>query len=263
MTSTHQTDQPETSMKSNAWQWIYQVLIWPKRTFQAIAANGRRSWLIAMACLSLVAILLSLVGGPARLRQVQMNQGELPEDFQYWSEAQQNQYFSGQQAVQKPLFIYILPLVASLTKLWIGWFIFGSILHLLMTFKGSRHPQEFYLNLVAWASMPFLLRGLVQIVHILITKNAITEPGLSGFLGDADGRLLDYARVLLLMVDIYAIWFLALIFIGSAPISGLKPSKARWAVLWSSLIYIILASLPAFLMDQLSNIGTIQPFIMF
>ncbi|MEE4194890.1 MAG: YIP1 family protein [Anaerolineae bacterium] len=263
MTSTHQTDRPETKEKNNTWRWLYQVLIWPKRTFQAIAENGKGAWLIAMASISLVVIILSLVGGPARLRQIQMNQGELPQDFQYWSEDQQNQYFSGQQAVQKPLFIYILPLVSSLIKLWIGWFIFGSILHLLMTFKGSRHPQEYYLNLVAWASMPFLLRGLVQITHILITKNAITEPGLSGFLGDAEGRLMDYVRVLLSLVDIYGIWFLALILIGSAPISGLKPVKAHWAVVWSSLIYIILASLPAFLIDQLSKIGTIQPFIMF
>ena len=263
MTANNQMDHPEPETKRNPWMWLFQMLIWPKRTFRAIAANGRRSWLIVMGCLSVVILILTLIGGPSRLQQVQMNQGQLPQDFQYWSEAQQNQYFSGQQAVQKPLFIYVLPLIASLGRIWLGWFIFGSILHLMMTFKGSRHPQEYYLNLVGWASIPLILRGLVQIINVLITKSVIVDPGLSGFIPDSSGRLVDYARVLLSMVDFYAIWFLILIFNGSVPVSGIKSSKAHWAVVWSSLIFIPLASLPAFLMNQLSNIGTIQPFIMF
>lgn len=248
---------------SNKWHWFFQILIRPVKIFRDIADHGNRSWLMVLACLSLTVIILSVVSGPPRLRMVQMNQGELPKDFQYLTEAQQNQYFSSQQAVQKPLFIYILPLISSLASLWIGWFIFGSVIHLLMTFKGSRQPQEAFLNLVAWAAIPFILRGIIQIINIIVTKNLISQPGLSGFIPETDNRLLAYIRVLLSMVDLFGIWFLILIFLGSAPVSGLTPSKARWAVIWASLIFIILASLPGFFLDQLSNIGTIQPFIMF
>jgi len=263
MNSKNETINEQNHAVSKKWHWFYQVLIQPVKTFRSIANHGKRSWLMVLACLSLIVIIMSVVNGPPRLRTIQMNQGELPQDFQYWTEAQQNQYFSSQQAVQKPLFIYILPLISSLASMWIGWFVFGSVIHLLMTFKGSRQPQEAFLNLVAWASVPFVLRGIIQIINVIVTKNLINQPGLSGFIPETSSRLLAYIRVLLSMVDIFGIWFLVLIFLGSVPVSGLKPIKARWAAIWASLIYIILASLPGFILDQLSNIGTVQPFIMF
>lgn len=249
---------------NHPWKMLLWIFFHPKRVFAAISGSKRRSWHVPMLVLTAFMIILSLIGGPARLQQAQMNMGQPPDEFQYWTEEQQNQFFESQQAVQGPLFIYIFPLIGSLVQLWLGWFLFGSIFHLLMTLRGSREPQSAYLHLVAWAAMPFSIRSLIQIIAICMTRQAIQSPGLSGFIVNSmDKNALEYLSIILSMIDIYSLWFLALLLIGSPIISGLKPQKSMWVILLGCLAFVILASLPAFILAQLGGLGTIRPFILF
>jgi len=259
----HATEMNEQN-NYHPWKMLLWIFLHPKRVFAATSGGKQRSWQIPMLLLTVFMVILSLIGGPVRLQQAQMNTGQPPEEFQYWTEEQQNQFFESQQAVQGPLFIYIFPLIGSLVQLWLGWFLFGSILHLLMTLKGSREPQSAYLHLVAWAAMPFSIRSFVQIVAIIITRQAIENPGFSGFIVNTMNKnALEYLRILLSMIDIYSLCFLALLIIGSPIISGLKPKKSVWMILAGSLAFLILASLPAFILAQLGGLGTIRPFILF
>ncbi len=245
------------------WVWFADVLVHPRRVFSAIASSKGGVWLKPMLILTALVILLSLVGGPARSLNAQMGLNQPPENFQYWTEEQQNQFFEGQQAVQGPLFIYILPLLGSLVSLWLGWFVLGSVLHLLMTFRGSRQPQGAYLNLVAWAAVPFMLRCLVQIVALLATRQVIDDPGLSGFVTAGKSGGLDLLRNLLGMVDVYALGFAALVLIGVPIISGLKGERSFWVAAVGILVFVLLAALPGFIIGQFDGLGTIQPFFMF
>ena len=170
--SVDQSDTIAKKLDRGSWAWFLDVFIHPKKVFSAIASVDKGVWLKPMLVLTGLVLIFSIVAGPARLMNAQMNMNQLPDDFQYWSEQQQNQFFEGQQAMQSPLFIYIFPLLGALIKLWLGWFIFGSVLYLLMTFIGSRQPQVAYQNLVAWASSPFILRAVIQIIFVISKPSA-------------------------------------------------------------------------------------------
>jgi len=247
----------------NRWVWLYRIFIQPKRVFEKIADLDGSTWLMPMLILTAFVLLLSALGGPARQQEIQMNMGQPPEDFQYWSEEQQNQFFEGQTAMQGSLFVYVFPLLSALAGLWGGWFILSSLLLLLMTFKGSRQPQVAYLNLVAWAALPFVVRSLVQLVAVVSTQRAINNPGLSGFIDAGERGLLAYVQILLSFIDIYSIWFVLLLLIGAPLVSKLKPDKSLAMTALALLLFIVLASLPGFAVNQLGGLGTIRPFLFF
>jgi hypothetical protein len=250
-------------VEKGPWSWFMDIFIHPRAVFTAIAQSEKGVWLKPMLVLTALVVILSLSAGPARLLSTQMNAGLPPDDFQYWSEEQQNQFFEGQMAMQSPLFIYIFPLLGSLVGLWLGWFAIGSILHLLMTFAGSRQPQGAYLNLAAWAALPFAIRSIVQIIAVIATKQVIDDPGLSGFITAGQSGGLDLVRILLGMVDIYALGFAALVLLGAPIVSGLKVEKSLWVTALALAIFVIMAALPGFFMGQFNGLGTIQPLFLF
>jgi hypothetical protein len=258
-------EQTKNSQKQDSipWKYLYQIFIKPKHTFSFITERDERAWLKPMLILSVLVILLALSGGPARRMDVLMNASQMPEGFQYWTEDQQNQFFQSQQAAQGSLFIYVFPLVSALAGLWLGWFILGNILHLIMTFQGSHQPQEAYLNLVAWAALPFALRSVVQILALLLNKRVIDDPGLSGFIQEGSKGILAYLRILLSMVDIYSIAFILLLMLGSPIFSGLKIEKVWWPTLLACFILVILTTVPEFLLLKLDSLETIRPFLYF
>lgn len=245
------------------WSWFLDVFLHPKRVFSAIAPIEKRLWLKPMLVLTALVIILSLVGGPARLMDAQMNMGQPPDDFQYWSEEQQNQFFEGQQAMQSSLFIYIFPLLGSIVGLWLGWFILGSLLHLLMTFRGSRKPQGVYLNFIAWAALPFAIRNIIQIIAVASTRHVIAAPGLSGFITAGQSGGLDLLRILLGKIDIYTLGFAALVLIGAPIISGLKAEKSLWVTILALVIFLVLVVVPGFFIGQMNGLGSIQPLFLF
>ena len=245
------------------WDWILRIFIQPKRILDHLSEIDRRAWFKPMLVLTVLVVLLSILGGEARLRAVQMNVVQPPEDFQYWSEEQQNQFFESQAATQGPLFIYVFPLLGAIAGLWAGWFLLGSMLHLLLTLKGSRQSQVAYLNLVAWAALPFAIRSLVQLVAVISTQRLVSAPGLSGFIDAGEQSALIYLRLFLSLIDIYSIWFLGLLLTGAPLVSRIKSKKALSMTLLALIFFVILASLPAFVSNQLGGLGTIRPFLIF
>ena len=254
---------PKIKFGEGQWDWFYRIFLKPKQVFSEIVQKDGRVWLRPMMVLSILTLILSLTGGPARLTNAQMGMNEMPEDFPYWSEEQQNQYFHGQAEMQSPLFIYVFPALISLSGLWIGWFLLGNILHLMMTFKGSRQTQGAYLNLVAWAAMPFTVRCLIQTVALLATRQIIDDPGLSGFLDPGESAGLAFLNVVLGMLDFYSLGFVLLLFFGAPIISGLKPEKTWWVTILAVVVFVLLASLLTFAVSQLSGLGSIQPYLFF
>jgi len=203
--------------------------------------------------LSVLAILVVLVGAPIRT-QLSQQVGELPPDFQYWPPDQQEQYFASQANKANPLFIYLFPALGALIGIWLSWFLFGSILHLALTLSGSRGTSRQAINLVAWASLPFAIRSIVTLLAILINKRLIEAAGVSGFIAaDAQG-FASFMRVLLAFVDIYLIWQVILLMVGSLPLTGLSRGKAWTAVLISVLLMLVLQTVPGYVSSLLSGL---------
>lgn len=159
-----------------------------------------------------------------------------------------------------PMFVYLFPILGSLIGVWLSWFLLGSILHLALTLSGSRGSNTQALNLVAWASLPFALRFIVQAIAISANKSLIQAPGLSGFIAaDAEG-FAAFMRVLLAFIDIYLIWQVILLMVGSLPLTGLSRGKAWTAVLIAVLLMLVLQSVPGYIGNLLGGLSLSRGF---
>jgi len=205
---------------------LFSTLTRPRQTFGEMASEPRASWLTPMLVLSIVGILVVIVTGFLKTRAAMMGEVQLPPDWQYWSPDMQNNYMQAQQATQGTTFVYIIPLVGSLTTLWLGWVVMAGLLHLGSTLLGGRGSMLGALNIVAWASLPFVFRDLLRVIYMFSTKHAILSPGLSGFATTS-----GFLSQLLSRLDIFVIWYIILLIIGFAIADGLTRGKAMVGVL--------------------------------
>jgi len=214
---------------------LLSTLIRPRRVFAEMAAEPRTTWLTPMLLLTLTGILVIVVSGYLKTRAASMGEVQLPPDWQYWSPDTQNNYMQAQQATQGVTFMYVIPLVGALIALWIGWVIVAGLLHLGSTLLGGRGSMQGALNIVAWASLPFVIRDLLRVVYMLFAKHAITSPGLSGFAASP-----GFLAQLLSHIDLFMIWYVILLVIGFAIADGLTRGKAVAGVL--TVILLVLAA---------------------
>jgi hypothetical protein len=199
-----------------------------------------------------------IVSGRLKTQAALMGEITYPPD--YYTPEQQAQYLQAIQSTQGPVFIYVLPAIASLLGVWIGWLVLGGILHLVTTLFGGRGGTVISLNIVAWASLPLVLREVIQIIYTLSTQKLITSSGLSGFIpaGETGWPLL--LSQLLKLLDIYMIWQIALLILGTRLSTGLNPSKSFFSVILSILVIFMLQVGIAYLGTILGNLTITRPF---
>lgn len=225
---------------------LFTVLRNPTATFTEMISEARPTWLTPMLVLSLTAVLVIVVSGYLKTQAAMMGEVPLPPDWQYWSPDMQESYMQAQQATQSPAIMYVFPLVGALLSLWVGWVLVAGLLHLGSTILGGRGSMQSALNVVAWASLPFALRNIVQFVFMLIAGHTIVNQGLSGF---ASSAFLSQA---LARVDLYWIWYMILLVIGFAIADGLPRSKAFVGV---AVVLLLVLAAQAGLGSLTSNLG--------
>ncbi len=161
--------------------WMMSIWLHPRFTFKQIVVQAKSVWLIPLLLFSIAVLGNVIVNG--HLKQLAAQNGEviLPPDFQYYSPEQQQQLMTAIQATSGPAFLYILPVLGRIGTVWIIWLITGSLLHLIMTLSGGRGNTSRALDIVAWASVPLILREFIRAIAITIAKEPIQYPGLSGF----------------------------------------------------------------------------------
>jgi len=244
------------------WDWIFPLFLRPRKTLTAVAEQDKGVWLLPLLLISLLVIFSVLASGPARLADLQMNSGEMPPDFEWWSPEQQQQYFDSLQQSQGPVNLYVFPIIGKLIGVWLVWFLTGSILHLILTLSGSRSSNISALNVVGWASLPFGLRGLIQGLAVLISKTSINAAGLSGFVGSESAGA-EFISPLLALVDIYLIWHFILLLVAARPLSKLPRTRAWLAVLFTILILLALQAVPGFIANKMSGLSGSNPYFFF
>jgi hypothetical protein len=253
-----ETDQP----KSIHLEWLLPILIRPKSTLETIRRQEYAVWLGPLLLLTVFALLLVVAGGAARVADAQ-NGVELPPYFQDLPPDMQNQFQDGLSARQNPVFVYVFPALSAIAGIWIGWFLLSSFLHLSLTLAGSRSSNTAAMNLVAWASVPFVFRFIVRAIYALSARSLVTTPGLSGFIAADAAGFTGFIRMLLAFVDIYLIWQVVLLLIGVVPLSGLTRVKAWGATLVSVVLLLVLQALPLIIASQLSGLGNARSFFFF
>src|SRR5688500_7893909 len=210
------------------------ILFRPRRGFREMASESRATWLTPMLLLSITAILVVIVAGYLRSRAAMMGEIQLPPDWEVWTPEMMNNYMHAQQATQGPVFLYVMPMVGSLTGLWLGWLLLAALLHFGSTLLGGRGSMQSALNIVAWASLPFAVRDVLRILFMLSAGQVITSPGLSGF---AAGT--GFLSQLLSRTDVFLLWSVILLAIGFGVADGLSRSKTLAGVVIVMLIVLM------------------------
>lgn len=238
--------------------WLLPVLFQPRAAFNRIAQYAGDAWLTPLLLLTLVELARIFAVGSVRQAQAAMGQVQLPPDFQWWPPQMQEQFMQAQQAMQGPIFIYALPAFIAVMGVWVGWLLLSALLHLALTMLGGRSPTRNTLNVVAWAMLPFAVRGLVVAGSVLFTQSLVNGPGLSGFAPTDGAPLSAFLRELLIYVDIYVIWYVLLAVLGARLASGLSAGKVFGGVLVTTLILIVLQALAGFGLLQFSGLSILR-----
>lgn len=210
------------------------LILRPRQVFQEMASEARATWLTPMLVLTITAILVVVVAGYLKSRSAMMGEVELPQDWQYWTPDMQENYMVAQQARQGPVFMYVMPMIGSLTGLWLGWLLLAALLHFGSTLLGGRGSMQSALNIVAWASLPFAVRDLLRSVFMLAVGHAIVSPSLSGFVSTA-----GFVSKLLTRLDIFLVWNVLLLVIGLGIADSLPRNKAVAGVIVIMLLVLL------------------------
>lgn len=234
----------------------------PRQVFSEICQSESSVWLVPLLTLSLLILVNILIAGPIH-QSIAQSGTNLPADFDYYTAEQQQQYLQAQSSTASPVFAYVFPAIGKLTGLWITWLLLGSLLHLALTLTGSRSPNISALNVTAWAMLPLGLRELVQAGYMLSTHQLVNAQGLAGFVDSTTGRLASMGSAVLSQVDFYTLGVLALLLLASVSLSELPSRKAWGATMIAFFIFLLIASLPAFISSQFSGLSLTQPFFYF
>jgi len=240
--------------------WIPAIFFSPRRIFQKIASSPKAIWITPLVVITILVLANVLETG--RLKNQAAMSGEItyPPDFQYYTPEQQAQYMQAIQSTQGPVFVYVLPAIISLLGVWLGWLILGGVLHLITTLLGGRGNTAVSMNIVAWGSLPYGLRALVQLVYMLAAHKIIGSPGLSGFSPAGDSGGLLFLAQFLRLIDIYVIWQIVLLVLGVRIYTALSPLKSIVGVVLAILIILLLQSGIAYASGLLSNLSITRPF---
>jgi hypothetical protein len=241
--------------------WLGGLLIHPRRTLSEIAGSIEGVWLIPLILLSISAI--GLVFSQGQIRQKAILAGEInyPPGFEYYTPEQQAQFLKAAQATSSPTFIYVIPGAGALTGVWLGWMVVSGILHLIMTLLGGRGTTTATLNLVAWSSLPFVLRDLVRIFYVRSTQSQIQASGISGLINPSESTWTIFLAAFLSAIDIYLIWQVGLLTIGFNQATRLSARKVILGVVLTILQVISFQALLGFLSAQISSLTVIRPFM--
>ncbi|MBN1430558.1 MAG: YIP1 family protein [Anaerolineae bacterium] len=205
--------------------WVFPALFRPRRIFPQIVGGVSTAWLTPILIL-MAAMLLSVIAQGSAMQAAMSNATTMPSDFEYYSPEQQAQYQQSASMVSGPLFTIVLPGIGALLVLFIGWLAFGGLLHLVLTLFGGHGSIGTTIGMVAWANLPYAVRGLERALYMMASNRAIQAPGLSGM---ASMGSVPYA--FLSLIDIFIIWHALLLFVGIHTGYGLSRGKALAVVL--------------------------------
>jgi len=241
-------------------EWVVGVIFHPRQIFEKIAEQNTGVWQTPILILTLTTLILVLANGSIQQKMAMQGEVSLPPGYEYYTPEQQAQFQSAMSATSSPVFVYVLPAITSVGKVWFGWLLVGGLLHLLLTMLGGRGDTGSAMNLVAWASLPFAIRDLVRTGALLVTHNTIASPGLSGFAPASGTDWTVFLTSFLKLIDIYLIWHILLLILGARTTQGLTRTKAATAVLVTILVVISLQALVGLLTGKLSGLTIIRPF---
>jgi hypothetical protein len=240
--------------------WLVEILYKPGQVFKRVSEEAESTWLTPLFVYTLTTLFLVILQGSIRQAAVLSGEIQYPTGFEFYTPEQQAQFLKALESTSSPVFTYVLPAIAQLAGIWLGWMIVGGLLHLTLTLLGGRGNTSISISLVAWSSVPFIIRDVVRILYVLVTDQLIQMPGISGFAPASETQFSGYATQFLSLVDIYLIWHIILLMIGARIATHISKKKAFFGVLVTMLAVISVQALIIFGISLLSNLTVSRPF---
>jgi hypothetical protein len=219
-----ETAPPETKSRSGSvFGWLPGILVRPRATLVKVDQRGGASWWLPLLLSLVMAVLPLAVGAPILAREARAAVVESQEQMaeQRGMEISAEQQEQIESIAANPLIIVGFPAVLAVIGQIVGWLLWTGALYLAGIALGGRSPFGSMLRVVAWASLPVILRGVIQTVFILVFGEMIVNQGLSGFAGES-----VVLNTLLSGIDIFVIWRLILLVIGIGVVTHLSRRKS-------------------------------------
>jgi hypothetical protein len=249
------TDKPRGPL-----QVLLGVLLKPRSTLADLSTARRRWWwlpaLLMIVALTLHGVTYGSVNAEDLYRATQASMESLPGGMR------------GAVAEPMPSGLSAMTVVrvgGQVLGTFVTWLVWAGLLYLASTFLG-RNGAHFggFFSMVAWTWLPYTVRNLIQAGYTAVTRQAIYNQGLSGLAIDKTptapavggsifaqgGALMASTRgdqvlaALLARVDIYLIWYLALVVLGVAAFARLKMKQAVVATLVIWAVFTLVSLLP-------------------
>jgi len=208
--------------------WLLGIVVRPRPTFLKVNRRAGASWWLPLLLAVVMVILPIVVAGPILTRKardaISESQKEMAEQRGVEISADQQEQIEAVAA--SPFLILVFPAVGGVLSQVVGWLVWAGALYLAGIALGGRSPFGAIFRVVAWSSLPYSLRGLLQTTYIVATGEIIAHPGLSGFAGEST-LLVSF----LSSIDLFLIWRLVLVGIGVSTVTHLSRSKSATVTL--------------------------------
>lgn len=261
-------EKPAAAQHRGILRLLMGIMLRPRATFEYLASRGGRSWWAPCLFAAVFAALPIVAAAPITADQtreaVQATQKQMDERAGSGTSTEQEaQMEQAMSIAASPLITAVFPSVAKVLGLVVGWLAWAGALYLAATAMGGRSTFGQMFRTVVWTWIPCALRGLLQTVYILTSGQAISNPGLSGFVQSSQpigeiiasppgaGQMLVVA--LLSRVDLFLVWNLVLILIGLAVVTRLPRRKATLVGLGVWLLLTAISLVPVFVSSTVAQ----------
>lgn len=148
----------------------------------------------------------------------------------------------------------ILSALGNVAGFILTWLCLGSLVNLFSISFGGQGNTKMSLVFVAWACIPVGIRAIMQIMYVLATTTSINAVGLSGFISNAETSGAILLQKTLAQIDIYLVWQVVLLVLGTSVMTKLNRKKSIIIALSSIILVIFVKSLFGLGFEKLASI---------
>jgi hypothetical protein len=200
------------SSKLQNWKQIFTIWLQPRVTMRWVASQGHGVWRLPLIIVTLALLLCSIVYGT--VQRAHMGEVKLPDGYQYYMPEEQERFQSALAIARGPLFVYIFPAIESVGGFWLQWIFFSTLLYIGLHLTRVPARGMVIRNAVAWSSLPYLLRYLLQVFYVILSGHFIEQSGLAIFAPQAPIELHYLMISILSGIDFYTFWQFFLLLLG-------------------------------------------------
>jgi len=243
---------------------LAQVWFRPARTLRAVAGGPGWLWIIPLLLAVALTLARVFVAAPllAQEQRAQMqamqeaNMANIPAEYRESLPPEATQLPEPSAALTVGL-----PLIGGLGGILLGWLLRAGLLHVGCLALGGRQSFGVLYRVSAWASLPLILRDAVQATYMALAHERVKAPGLSGLLATTStsqgvagsmgvvssagvvsgtaSQPVSALSIVLGRVDLYTLWYLALLGLACVAASKLPRGKAALVVAGYALLSVL------------------------